>query len=148
MLLIGILALGLLAIVAWSPLLAEDPVAITRSTLFTVFQIATVAASALVIAVVAEPARDAGHWTAKLAPLAPFSYTLFITHVPLMAITLGVLPHPDAVALKIALAALMVLWAVVFAAAAATVVEQHQTLRRWLSARPPVSGLLAWEARR
>jgi peptidoglycan/LPS O-acetylase OafA/YrhL len=146
--LFGLLALVLLAVLAWLPLQAEDPVAVVRSLNFTIFQIATVVASALVIGVIAEETRDRPHWTVRLAPLAPFSYTLFITHVPLIAITLGLFPPPEATPARIGVALLLVLWATIFAALAATIVEQHQSLRRWIAARPPMAGLLAWEARR
>jgi len=144
----GALALALMAFASISALVAEDPVSIVRGLLFHVFQAATICASALLVASASDERSGAARWAARLAPLAPFSYTLFITHVPLIALTLGVFPEPAAIWARIIAAISMVAWAVAFAAAGGALVEQHQKLRRWLAARPPFDGLLAWDRRR
>jgi peptidoglycan/LPS O-acetylase OafA/YrhL len=148
MLPVALAAVLAFAATAIAPFVVADPIAFVKGPFFDLYQAAMVVASALLIVSTAESAGRSDGWAARLAPLAPFSYTLFITHVPLIGITLGVVRPPDAIAVRIASAGLIFIGAVAFAACAALLVEQHRTLRRWLASRQPIKGLLAWDARR
>jgi peptidoglycan/LPS O-acetylase OafA/YrhL len=125
-----------------------DPVALLTGRSYLIFQIVAVAASALLVMAIVHRDAPSPAWPARWSRLAPFSYTLFITHVPLIALIVGFAGLPASVAGKAVFVLGLVFASIVFAALAARIVERHADLRRWLASRPPVSAVLAWEARR
>jgi peptidoglycan/LPS O-acetylase OafA/YrhL len=125
-----------------------DPAETVRTLSFHAFQIAAVIAAALAVVVAGRETGRLAAFARRLAPLAPFSYTLFITHVPLIVLLLGAFPLPESVGIRLVLAVGCTAAAVAFAMAAARIVEQHAVLREWLAARPPFAQVLRMEARR
>jgi peptidoglycan/LPS O-acetylase OafA/YrhL len=118
-----------------------------RTLAFHAFQIAAIVTATLAVLVVAGDTGRVAVFARRLAPLAPFSYTLFITHVPVIVLLLGTLASPKSIGVRLLLAAACTVVAVAFAMAAARLVERHDILREWLAARPPFAQALRKEAR-
>jgi peptidoglycan/LPS O-acetylase OafA/YrhL len=71
----------------------------------------------------------------RMSWIAPFSYTLFITHLPLIVILAGFVGVSGDLASRLVAFGALAAAAMAFAWSAAQVVEQHVALRRWLVAR-------------
>jgi len=134
--------------VCWEAIVGANPPSVILGIPFMVYQVVVILASAMLVAAIVRPKASPVRWPAAAAWLAPFSYTLFITHVPLMGLLIGAIGLPDSLVGRALFALAATLSATLFAAAAARVVERHEDLRRWLAAREPLRGLLAWEMRR
>jgi peptidoglycan/LPS O-acetylase OafA/YrhL len=75
-------------------------------------------------------------------PVAPFSYTLFITHVPVIVLMGAYVPLSGGFLPRFAVFLLILGVVTAFAFLAAKVVERHLELRRWILARlsgPPLA---------
>ncbi len=100
------------------------------------YEAAAVAAAALVVASLAAGAGGAVARSLRHAAwLAPFSYTLFITHLPLIIVLGSILPVSGGVAAQAASYAVLLAAPFVFAMIAARVVERQTDIRRWILAR-------------
>jgi peptidoglycan/LPS O-acetylase OafA/YrhL len=107
-----------------------------RPTLRYVYDAAAVLAAAAIVTMLATGRDGAVRGVLSgAAPIAPFSYTLFITHLPLMIMLGGMLPLEGSLGGKIASFAALVALPLAFAILAARLVERHVELRRWLVAR-------------
>jgi peptidoglycan/LPS O-acetylase OafA/YrhL len=113
---------------------------------YNVFQImAVVLATSLVVK------SGAGHrpgqrLAARFHPLADASYTLFITHYPVMICVAAFWPKPDGSGSRVLMIAVLVATAFLFAIPAARIVEQQKLFRRWLDRLVPRRTLSATRA--
>jgi peptidoglycan/LPS O-acetylase OafA/YrhL len=132
---------------AGAQVISGGPSVLAESLTYRMFEIAALVASALTVASIARGGPDGIRWPARLSFLSPFSYTLFITHVPLMALMLGVMALPETMTGRLAFAVALAFSAVGFAMFAAQFAEQHGALRRWLMAQRLLAPWLAPEKR-
>jgi peptidoglycan/LPS O-acetylase OafA/YrhL len=82
----------------------------------------------------------------RFHPLADASYTLFITHYPVMICLAAVWPEPDGAAGRILMIIVLVVSAFLFAIPAARIVEQQKLFRSWLDRLVPRRSLPATRA--
>jgi peptidoglycan/LPS O-acetylase OafA/YrhL len=104
--------------------------------------LAVFAAAATVLALAGGADSPWRRLALRFDTVAPFSYTLFITHVPVIVLIGGFLPAGGGMAPRLAIFLLTVVVVTVFAFLAARIVERHLDLRRWILARlsvPPLA---------
>ncbi len=99
---------------------------------YNLFQIMAILLAVSLVAKSGAGPRPGQQLAARFHSLADASYTLFITHYPVMICVAAFWPKPDGVAGRVLMIVALVSAAFLFAVPAARLVEQQKVFRNWL----------------
>lgn len=104
---------------------------------YNLFQIMAILLAVSLVAKSGAGPRPGQQLAARFHSLADASYTLFITHYPVMICVAAVWPKPDGTAGHVLMIVVLVAAAFLFAIPAARLVEQQKLFRNWLDRLVP-----------